>query len=443
MTSLDAFAARMVDYTPDDSERAALTLHLVDSLGAIWCGMGLSAVDDLTAPWKRSDAYPEHLPSPILAGLLAASGRATEMDDILLSAAVTPGTPLTGALLAALREEPDRAERLLVALGAGYETAAWLGSLIGGPDVLYQGIWPTYWVTPAAVAVALACLWEFTPDQLGEAMVIALSLSVGASGRIRHPRTSRWLTLAHAVAGGYLAAMAAQEGMVGDQSLLSPDGFRHGWGFTWTLNTKVAVGRAAGHTSLKPFSVARQTLCAVEAFQSLLASESVALDQVAAVTVEVPVAYYAMVRPQPISAPMTPWTDVAHVLALAATEPNRLYDLGRDTALTAPAQALKERIAVRPARDLDAFYPEHWPARVTVFTTRGTLGAVILDAPGDPSKPLTETAVLEKVQRAACHHPPPLSGFDRELHCLLSSPTSPAFWASAGERLIQALWARR
>jgi 2-methylcitrate dehydratase PrpD len=60
------------------------------------------------------------------------------------------------------------------------------------------------------------------------------------------------------------------------------------------------------------------------------------------------------------------------------------------------------QIEVCPDDELSQHYPQRWPARVDVVSKSGrTVTNLVLDAPGDPARPLGETATLKKFHRLA------------------------------------------
>ena len=62
-----------------------------------------------------------------------------------------------------------------------------LGRVISGPDVLYRGIWPTYFSAPFGIAAVAARLLQLDANQTAHALALALTL---ARARRRPPQRS-------------------------------------------------------------------------------------------------------------------------------------------------------------------------------------------------------------------------------------------------------------
>jgi hypothetical protein len=138
MTALEtvaAFIAEDIRGRVPAATRAAARLHAIDAVGA-WIA-GAHTVEGQALITFRG-------PAPDLATACAVT-RASEIDSIHLASATTPGGIIIPAALvvAALRGETDTAA-VTEAIVAGTEAMVRLGAAIGGPGILYRGIWPTY-----------------------------------------------------------------------------------------------------------------------------------------------------------------------------------------------------------------------------------------------------------------------------------------------------------
>ena len=70
-----------------------------------------------------------------------------------------------------------------------------LGAAIGGPSVLYRGIWPTYVAAPFGVAAVAARLNELDAAQAAHALALALTLAAPGVGHHNAATTSRWFAI--------------------------------------------------------------------------------------------------------------------------------------------------------------------------------------------------------------------------------------------------------
>src|SRR5581483_1607582 len=69
--------------------------------------------------------------------------RLSEIDDIHLASATTPGGVIVPAALTLAAECGADGAALARAIAAGYEAIVRLGRAIDGPHALYRGVWPT------------------------------------------------------------------------------------------------------------------------------------------------------------------------------------------------------------------------------------------------------------------------------------------------------------
>lgn len=370
---LAAFAAGIDSGTVPAARFDAVRLHAFDSLAALRAG---SAVEE-AALVRELVADAATLPTNVLIGCAAA--RSSEVDDIHLASGVTPGALVVPAALAAAATLPNPEDDAFVAAClAGYEVMIRFGLAIDGPRLLYRGIWPTYACSGFGVAAAVGVLLGLDAEQLAEALAIVATRATGTTGRILH-RTSRWLTLGLAAHDAVVAVRAAQLGLRGDRSLL--DG-------PWSEVTAIALDPDVlldglgerfcfDEMALKPVCAAKQTIAALHAFRVVL-ERGVAAEAIGDVLVEVPPVYRAMIdRPHLPTARLESLTSVQYQLALAAYAPARLYDVVRATfAVEASVRDFVRRVRVVPDPELESYYPEAWPARITVRTDDGARHAV-------------------------------------------------------------------
>jgi 2-methylcitrate dehydratase PrpD len=98
----------------------------------------------------------------------------------------TPGSiVIPGALTIARSMQADPSD-LMAAMAAGCEAMIRLGRVISGPDVLYRGIWPTYFSAPFGIAAVAARLLQFDANQTAHVLALAPALAVPGVG---HPRS--------------------------------------------------------------------------------------------------------------------------------------------------------------------------------------------------------------------------------------------------------------
>src|SRR4051812_7680216 len=199
--------------TLPDAERAVQRRHLADTLAAAAAGSRTSEGRALRALLPRnavSDAI----------GLQAAIIRHTEIDDIHIRSCTTPSSVTVPAALSLGRAGDCEPEQVASAIWVGTELMTRLGTAIGGPTILYRGIWPTYLTAPLGAAAIASRVWRLTEEQTAHALSLALMLLAGRAGRFQGKIPGRSVILAIAVTGGLRAAAAARQGVGGDPDLL-------------------------------------------------------------------------------------------------------------------------------------------------------------------------------------------------------------------------------
>src|SRR5579871_5386666 len=352
-----------------------LRLHLTDTVVAAVAGARIPEGRALRLIGGEND-----LASQI--GRQAAAARLTEIDDIHLASCTTPSAgivPIALRIAAHLRQFD--ADEVASAIWVGTEMTVRLGLAIDGPQVLYRGIWPTYFAAPLGAAAAAARMLRFGETRTAHALSLALM----------------------PVTGGIAAALAARAGYAGDPELLDKSWLADTHGIALDRDVLAgALGASSVYStlSMKPFCSAKQGIAAVEAFRALL-QEGMRIEAIEKVRVHVPKAYAAMISARAVpGARQSTMVSVAHQIALAVLAPQRLYDVDRSAAGEDAAVAgLAAKIEVVPDATLEQFYPQHWPAEVEVDAGGQTLRHRVVAALGDPEHPLGAAAIDDKAHR--------------------------------------------
>jgi 2-methylcitrate dehydratase PrpD len=352
-------------------------------------------------------------------GARAATIRLSEIDDIHLPSCTTPSAaPVACALSLAAQAGDFDPVRIGSAIWAGTETMTLVGEAVRGPEILYRGVWPSCFAAPIAAAATAARMQGFSAERAADALSLAMMLATRGSGRPHGAPSFRWAMFATAVAAGLSAAEAVARGYRGDPALLDGKAFEESWGFPLDrehLNRASLQRSVYPALSLKPFCSAKQSIAAIEALRTILAS-GIAAQSITAVRVRVPPAYAGMIgqKAQPGVRTST-LVSVARQLALLVHAGARLYDVDRSAPMDDPALARFEaKVEIVADAALAAYYPRAWPAEVEVEVEGRALTERIIEAPGDPGAPLGEEAL------------------DAKAHCVLD----PLIGREAAEKLI-------
>src|SRR6266487_1400063 len=188
--------------------REALRLHVADTVGAWIAGSATPEGRALLKFGANRDAMPDRV------AMQCALARSSEIDDIHLASGITPGALVVPAALT-----------IAEAIAVGYDAMVRLGSGLGGPAILYRGIWPTYLAAPFGVAAVAARLLGLTEEQAAHALGIALVLAAPGVGRPSGTTNSRWLAIGNAARNGVTAALSAQSGFTGDLRIFEGEFF--------------------------------------------------------------------------------------------------------------------------------------------------------------------------------------------------------------------------
>ncbi len=359
MALLQEFSERLTALKPSAAERAKLDDHIYDTQRA-------RDVGALTPDGQALKA----LGLPAVAEAVACA-RLTEVDDIDRASGTTPGS----VAVTVAGGDP-------LAATAGYEAMVRLGRAIGGQKIGYRGVWASYFCAPFAAAAATSRLMNLGAAQTAHALAIALTMSAGRAGPTVAGRAGRWLLIGMAAYQGTLAARAAANGTKGDLGLLESPFLERAHGLPADLEAFRTPGLIIGDLSLKPYCSAKQLLSAIHGVQQLATKDTTS------VTVALPPDIARMV-----DHPAHPGDRLASIsggpyqLAMAARDPEGLYDVARETLSDA---RLDVKIVADPA--LDAYLPARWPARVTI----GTEEVLVLDSPGDPAQPMDRATIEAK-----------------------------------------------
>ena len=370
---------------PADRERAAMLLldwtgcavgALLEPLGRK--AMGVEFGEGTCSRLGRAPG--SDLAAVLHNGLL---GNVLEMDDVDARAVLHPGPAVMPAVLAVAQSEGAGAEAVLDAIVRGYEATIRVGRAVGPSHYRFFHNTATCGVFGAAVA---AC------DLIGSDPVAAMGLAgTQAAGlwQTRHEADSdaKQVHAAHAASVGLTSARWAQAGLRGPRAILEGE-----QGFFAALAPEADAGDVLfgsegwliHETTIKPYPACRHAHAAIDAALELRESWS---------GEEIIVGTYADAlkfcdRAEP-GTPLEAKFSLQHVVALTLLKGvPRLEDFTEAAIGDAEVAELRARVRVEEDAGLSGSYPEHYGARVN--------GVVVRDAYGDPARPMSREAVVEK-----------------------------------------------
>ena len=371
--------------------RAAVAVHLADALACLDAAARTSEGMAIAAFYAR--ASESATPSPMAeASCAAALIRFTEWDAVHVPSCVTPGAVAVPVALALT----SNADRLIAAIQAGYAVGLALAEAAGGVAALTKGVWPTLLAAPAIAAASAAVSLGLTREQTAHALAIALAGASGRSGRATGSPSSRWLAVGEATLKGMRAAVAARSGFRGDVALLSP-AWLEGQSDPAVVrpsSLETLPGEAVSAVGIKPFVAARQGINALEAVRQILAAgvRDGAIDEI---KVTLPAEVVPVVtRPLDLTDRLSTIAHLGLQTAIAALEPTRLTDVGRDRPFDARIVSLAGRVEVSAAARTDS-EPGSWPATVAILASGRWTEHTCRRVPGDRGDEEAAFALVE------------------------------------------------
>jgi len=401
MSALERLGGFVAQTAPPAGAMRELTeLHLIDSIGACIAG---SHTAEGSALHRFHDSMPDGPASPGLdLGTRCAQARLSEIDDIHLASMTTPGGIVIPAALS-IAAGPFAADDVFAAILAGYEVMTRLGRAIDGPAVLYRGIWPTYFATPAAVAAVTARLLRLDARAAVNALALALTFAAPGVGHHNAATSARWLAVGNAARNGRTAALAAQRGLTGDLKLLDGNFLPDIYGITpdlAVLADGLGEGSVLPDVSFKPWCAARQTMAATQALREIIAG-GVAPASVTEVGAFVLPPHRRMIDHGVVTGDRASHlTSLPYCMALAAVEPEQAFEVQQSPSqLPEAVRAFMTKIKVEADEGLLADYPQRWRARVRVVADGRTHELAVTDVPGDPARTFDRALVRTKFLR--------------------------------------------
>jgi 2-methylcitrate dehydratase PrpD len=390
---LAAFATALDAKTLPEAALEATRLHVLDSVASIHAGAATSESAVTNGALRRL------MPGNGAAAAVSwcVSSRLTECDDIDVISCTTPGSVVVPAAFAAVALGGVTPHAFTAGIVAGYQVMTALGAAADGPSIVYGARWPTHFGAAMTAAATVGKIIGLSEQRLLHALAIAATMTTGSAGRISGNPTSRWLTLGCAVQSGISAALGAQAGLLGDETVFAACLNLEEQRVAQVDYTSLAIER----TGLKPYHTSRQGLAATEAFAALLRDEVVDAQTIEAIVVTVPAQYRAMIDRAKRPRSKTESRGIHYQLALAACYPEDLYDIERAELRTEDARVLHliDAVTVAASEAMSVVYPHVWPGAVTVKTAQGTFERDVQHPRGDRENPLSWSDVEAKWEK--------------------------------------------
>lgn len=371
--SLTTQLARRLSQPVDDASLARARLHLLDWLACV-------------AGARRS---PVAAASDDVIARAALLGNILEMDDVHRAAILHPGPVVWPALLDARPGATWR--QLLAAAVRGYETAIGIGSALDAQH--YRFFHNSATAGTFAAAAGAASLLDLDEAATASALGLAGSVTGGLWQMRLEAVTAKQWHIDHARTTGVAAARYAARGLTGPLEILEgPLGL-----FAATCSAprpELVVG--GGHwrihdVSFKPWGACRHAHPAIDAALELRTGG--ALDGPLTVATYRDALTFCD-RPAPRTVNEAKFS-LQHAVAVVAVrgEP-QLADFEPDAIADPALVAARARVRVVEDPAMTARFPAHFGARVSA----GDRSIELVDARGDPERPLDAAGVVAKAR---------------------------------------------
>lgn len=386
--------------------RRRAVLHWLDWIGCVAAGARapVSQVLRNTQPAVGAPGVIDSLLGPATdpwhATLLdAGPANVEEMDDMHRQAILHPG-PVVMASLAGLARRGLSAAQTLDAVVRGYEAMIRIGRAVGPRHYYHWHNTATAGVFGAAAACADAL--ALSPEQAVWALGNAGTQAAGLWQVRLEPVMSKQLHTAHAAWAGRSAAMLASHGFTGPAYIL--EGERGFFAAMCVDGSLDAVLRPEGdwlihQTSFKPWPACRHTHATIDC---VLALREAAGGPLAFESCEVQSFRDALSicdNPNPSTRTEAKFSLQYCVAAAAAFGALRPEHFDADCIDSPALRAAAQRVRLQPAPALDAAYPEHYGACVTLHLADGSQRRhAVSDSLGDPERPMSETEIFAKTR---------------------------------------------
>ena len=395
--------------------------YVVDWLGSTLAGGGepeLGAVRTVVTalggrPAATALCAGERTTAPLAALVNGAAAHVIELDDLDRDSITHPAAPIISAAFAVAEQRGCDWDTLLDAVVIGYEVALRVGEALG-PS--HYELWHTT-ATAGVLGAAAACSRAMGLDATRSlhALGSAATMAAGLWQFLVDGAMSKPLHAGKAAHDGVIAALLAEAGLSGASRALEgsrgmlramseqprPERLTEGLEHLLGGASKSAPMRwRIGRVSFKVHACCRHTHAAIDALLALREEHGLEPERVRRVHVALYSQGAALVSSTTPDSPHAAKFSLPFCIALALTHGDVGPSRFSTSALVDPRLTqLASRIDLRVDPELDARYPEQWPAVIEVELSAGQrLGRRVDHPRGDPEVPLSSEDLLRKVE---------------------------------------------
>ena len=405
-------ALKFGDLTPKSVDTAKQVI--LDYLGCAYAGVSYESSQIL-----REYTLENYAPGPctlighdqglVPAGaafINAATGHTVELDDCTNEGGGHPGVTIVPVALAMGEYAGGSGKDLLRSIVIGYDTFIRIGKASNYDSCFERGFHPTALFGMFGAAMTGARLLGLSTEKTVNAMGIVGSYVAGNLECYSDGSLTKRLQPGIAASSGITAALLAGKGYTGPKTILEgPRGFYNGYckGATPDDLQKEMGEFEIEAVSFKPHACCRFNQAGIDAALAIQAEHGVTPDSIRSISIELPERPYNIVG-QPDEIKRYPNNAVAgqfsaaYSVAICLLEGKALLKEYTDESVRRPDVAeMIGKIKVRHAFDLDGYFPESFPTRLSVTMNNGNTFVKEVRYPkGDPENPLTWDELLAK-----------------------------------------------
>jgi 2-methylcitrate dehydratase PrpD len=391
---------------------------------------------DLVGVALRGSIEPSTAPVATLAGEAGAGGRASvvghglatgsawaalangtaahaiEMDDVTTESSLHPGTVVVPAALAVAEERGASGVRFLEAVVAGYEVVIRTGNALNAAAAYRRGFHPTGIAGVFGAAVAAGRLLGLDAAGLAHALGIAGTMASGSLEYLSDGAWTKRLNAGWAAHAGIVAAGLARGGFTGPETV-----FEGPLGFLRAYSDAPAAARLlAGlgsdwqllRVSIKPYACCRYSHGLIDCVLRLRREHGIRPEQVERIRLGV-LSGGALLVAEPIERKRAPANVVEAQFSAPFAAALALARGGAGPGEYTPESVDDPTIRDLMARtecyrdpDLDACYPQQWPAAAELVLRDGRRLATRQEAAtGEPENPVPRAELVAKFEQLA------------------------------------------
>lgn len=340
------------------------------------------------------------------------SGHAAELDDCTNEGGGHPGVVIIPVVLAMAEVTRASGKDALLAITAGYETFIKIGKASNYQSLFVRGFHPTALLGMFGATMAAARLLNLNVEKATNAMGIVGSYVSGNLECYSDGSYTKRLHGGTASSAGVTAALLANKGFTGPKSILEgPRGFFHAYCTDPRLEELTNSGAfEIEGVSFKPHACCRFNQAAVDAVLEIFSESSIDWRAIKSILIELAKTPYDIVG-QPQDIKFKPKNSVdgqfsaPYSVAIACIKKRAFLEEYTNESVKRPdVHECLKKIIVKYSPDLDKFFPESFPTRVTITDQDGKVYAKEIRYPkGDPENPLSWEGLLQKFERCMLH----------------------------------------